>query len=168
MYHGKIHVMSFGLGGNHGDGVSDSGNTFTSSWYLSSPEQFLECIPGHYEPKEVDGCLVVDKRAVLDQRPGLAYRAPMCNATLQDGQTDRFRDIGKIEDSVVLKAFADGEAQQRSSAALAAVSLVASDEPAPLDFISPVAYVAWWRKHGARVGVLHCEPTPHIEWSDEV
>ncbi len=62
-YHGKLHVMSCGLGGNQGDGVSDSGNTFTSSWYLSSPEQFLECIPGHYDPSEVDGCLVVDKRS---------------------------------------------------------------------------------------------------------
>jgi hypothetical protein len=159
--------VSFGLGGNDADRVSDSGNTFTSSWYLNSPEQFLECIPGHYDPSEVDGCLVVDKRAVLDRKPGLAYRAPMCKATLHDGETDRFRDIREIEDSIVLKAFADGDAQQRTLAALAAVSLVPNDEPAPLDFISPVAYAAWWRKHGAHVGVLHCEPTPHIEWATE-
>jgi hypothetical protein len=45
------------------------------------------------------------------------------------------------------------------------VSVVTSDEPAPLDYLSPVAYAAWWRKHGARVGVLRCEPTPRIQWA---
>ncbi len=48
----------------------------------------------------------------------------MCRATLHDGETDRFRDIGKIEDSLVLKAFAEGDGAQRTLAALAAVSLV--------------------------------------------
>jgi hypothetical protein len=165
MHHGKMKIMSFGLGGNSGEGVSDSGGCFSSSWYLSSPDQFFECIPEYYSPREVDGCLVVDKRAVLEERPGLAYRSPMSKATLQDGQTRRFRDIGDIEDSIVLKAFAEGDSTQRGLAALAAVSLVTSDEPAPLDYLSPVAYAAWWRKHGARVGVLRCEPTPRIQWA---
>ena len=48
-HHGKLHVMSFGLGGNHGDGVSRSGNTYSSSWYLGSPEEFVEAIPSHYD-----------------------------------------------------------------------------------------------------------------------
>ena len=39
---GKLHVMSFGLGGNHGDGVSSSGNTYSSSWYLTGPDEFVE------------------------------------------------------------------------------------------------------------------------------
>jgi hypothetical protein len=165
MYHGRIHVMSFGLGGNHGDGVSNSGNTFTSSWYLNSPEQFVECIPGHYDPSEVDGCMVIDKREVLDSNPGLAFRSPMCRAKLTEDQVDRFSEVG-AGDSLILRAFAQGDATQRTLAALAAVSLQPSAEPGPLDYVSPVTSAAWWRKHGARVGVLHCEPTPRIEWAE--
>jgi hypothetical protein len=56
---------------------------------------------------------------------------------LHDGEISRFRDIGNIEDSIVLKAFADGDGAQRTLAALAAVSLVMYDELAPLDFVSP-------------------------------
>jgi len=166
-HYGKIKIMCFGLGGNYGEGVSDSGNPFSSSWYLDGPDAFLRSIPGHYDPREVDGCLVVDKRELLDAKPGLAYRSPMCKATLHDGEINRFRDFGNVADSLVLHAFAQGDSQQRGLAALAAVSLVANGEPAPLDFLSPVAYAAWWRKRGARVGVLRCEPAPHIEWVEE-
>ena len=166
MYHGKIHVMSFGLGGNHGDGVSNSGNTFTSSWYLNSPDEFVKAIPGHYDPSEVDGCVIIDKREVLDKNPGLAYRSPMCKAKLSENQVDRFSDL-KAGDSLILRAFAEGDATQRTLAALAAVSLQPSAEPGPLDYVSPVTFAAWWRKHGARVGVLRCEPTPRIEWAEE-
>jgi hypothetical protein len=60
----------------------------------------------------------------------------MCKATLED-EISRFRDIGNIEDSIILKAFAEGNDAQRSLAALAAVSLVPNDEPGPLDFLSP-------------------------------
>jgi hypothetical protein len=163
-YHGKIHVMSFGLGGNHGDGVSDSGNTFTSSWYLNSPDEFVKLIPGHYDPAEVDGCLVVDKREVLDKNPGLAFRSPMCKAKLSENQVDRFSDLGS-GNSPILQAFAQGDATQRTLAALAAISLQPSAEPGPLDYVSPVTFAAWWRKHGAHVGVLRCEPAPRIELS---
>ena len=62
MSHGRILVMSFGLGGNAGDGISSDGNTYSSSWYLDGPDAFLRCIPGHYDPAEVDGCIVIDKR----------------------------------------------------------------------------------------------------------
>jgi hypothetical protein len=68
MPYGKLHVMTFGLGGNHGDGISNRGNTFTSSWYLNSPDEFVKAIPGHYHPSEVDGCVVIDKRQVCDRR----------------------------------------------------------------------------------------------------
>jgi hypothetical protein len=108
-YHAQLHVMTFGLSGNHGDGVSNSGNTFTSSWYLGSPDEFIKAIPGHYDPSEVDGCLVVDKREVLDKNPGLAFRSPMCNAKLSENQVDRFSDIG-AGDFLVLRAFAKAAA----------------------------------------------------------
>jgi hypothetical protein len=158
--------MSFGLGGNSGEGISNDGNVYSSSWYLRGPDEFVECIPGHYDPAEVDGCIVIDKRAVLDKQPGLAIRAPMCKATVSEGEVDRFRDIQGVEDSLVLQAFAQGDGQHRGLAALAAVSLAdKSDDPGPLDFVGPVAYAAWWQKRGARVGVLRCEPSPHIEWA---
>jgi hypothetical protein len=164
-HNSKIKVMSFGLGGNHGDGVSSSGNSYSSSWYLGSPDEFVRCIPGHYDPSEVDGCLVIDKREVVDKNPGLAIRSPMCNAKLREDEIDRFSDL-KAGDSLILRAFAEGDATQRTLAALAVISLRPYDEPAPLDYVSPVAYAAWWRKNGARVGVLSCEPTPRIEWAD--
>jgi hypothetical protein len=44
MHNGKIKIMCFGLGGKYGEGVSDSGGSLSSHWYLSSPEQFLKCI----------------------------------------------------------------------------------------------------------------------------
>jgi hypothetical protein len=162
----RIFVMSFGLGGNSGDGVTSAGNAYSSSWYLNGPDEFVRLIPDHYKPCEVDGCLVIDKREVLEATPGLAFRAPMCNARLGEGEIDRFREIQGVEDSVVLQAFAQGDDQQRGLAALAAISIADRGAgPGPLDYVGPVAYAAWWRQHGARVGVLHCEPTPHIEWA---
>jgi hypothetical protein len=166
MKRNRIYVMSFGLGGNSGDGISKDGNVYSSSWYLSGPDEFLTYIPKHYDPSEVDGCLVIDKREVLEKKPGLAFRAPMCKAHLSEGEIDRFKNIQGVENSLVLRAFAQGDGQQRGLAALAAISLAdPSEAPGPLDYVSPIAYAAWWRKHGARVGVLHCEPTPHIEWT---
>jgi hypothetical protein len=162
----RILVMSFGLGGNSGDGISKDGNVYSSSWYLRGPDEFVKLIPAHYEPASVDGCFVIDKRKVLEVSPGLAFRAPMCNARLGEGEIDRFRDIKDVGSSLVLQAFAEGDNQQRSMAALAAISIAdKSKEPGPLDYVGPVAYAAWWRQHDARVGVLHCEPSPHIEWA---
>jgi hypothetical protein len=166
MKDGKLRVMSFGLGGNHGDGVSKDGNSYQSSWYLNGPDEFVDAIPSHYNPAEVDGCLVIDKREAVDKNPGLAVRAPLCDARLGDGAISRFNDKIDGVSSLMLEAFAQGNDQQRSLAAIAAYSLVAKiDGPGPLDYVSPTAYAAWWQQHGARVGVLHCEPEPRIEWA---
>jgi hypothetical protein len=162
----RIFVMSFGLAGNSGNGVTSTGNTYSSSWYLKGPDEFVKLIPDHYDPREVDGCIVVDKREVLEKSPGLAIRAPMCNARLSEGEIDRFREIKDVGSSRVLSAFAQGDGQQRGLAALAAISLAdPSEEPGSLDYVAPAAYAAWWREHGARVGVLRCDPSPHIEWA---
>jgi hypothetical protein len=162
----RILVMSFGLGGNYGDGVGEDGNNYSTTWYLDGPDAFLRRIPDHYDPREVDGCLVIDKREVLEKSPGLAIRSPMCKASLGEGEIDRFRDIKDVGSSLVLQAFAQGDGQQRGLAALAVVSIAdRSKEPGSLDFVGPVAYAAWWAKRGARIGVLRCEPAPHIEWA---
>ena len=162
----RIFVMSFGLGGNSGDGITKHGNTYSSSWYLNGPDEFVKLIPDHYDPSEVDGCIVIDKREALEKSASLAFRSPMCDARLAEGEIDRFNDIPSVEGSLVLQAFAHGDGTQRSLAALAAYSLTANiDGPGPLDYVGPVAYAAWWQRHGARIGVLRCEPTPRIEWA---
>jgi hypothetical protein len=90
----------------------------------------------------------------------------MCDARLGDGEITRFNDKVERISSMMLQAFAQGNDQQRSLAAIAAYSLMAKiDGPGPLDYVSPAAYAAWWQRHGARVGVLRCEPSPHIEWA---
>jgi hypothetical protein len=71
----RIFVMSFGLGGNSGDGITKPGNVYTSSWYLKGPDEFVSLIPEHYHPGEVDGCLVIDKREALEARPGRLSRS---------------------------------------------------------------------------------------------
>src|SRR5262249_35755922 len=120
------------------------------------------------DPAEVDGCLIIDKRAVLEEKPGLAYRSPMCNATLGDNGISRFRHNPEVADSLVLQAFAQGNSTHQMLASLAAVSIHSQDdEPAPLDFVGPALYAAWWRQRGASIGVLRCEPTPHIERAEE-
>src|SRR5262245_30205504 len=68
----RIFVMCFGLAGNHGNGVSADGNSFSTSWYLRGPDEFVKCVGEHYKPSEVDGCIIIDNRAVLEERPGLA------------------------------------------------------------------------------------------------
>jgi hypothetical protein len=85
---------------------------------------------------------------------------------LSENEVDRFSDL-RAGDSLVLRAFAQGDGTQRTLAALAALSLQPSAEPGPLDYVSPVTFAAWWRNYGARVGVLRCEPTPRIEWAEE-
>jgi hypothetical protein len=88
----------------------------------------------------------------------------MCDARLADGEITRINDKVEGISTMMLQTFAEGNDQQRSLAAIAAYSRMAKiDGPGPLDYVSPDAYAAWWQKHGAQVGVLHCKPEPHIE-----
>jgi hypothetical protein len=90
----------------------------------------------------------------------------MCDAGLGDGEISRFNDKMDGASTMMLAAFAQGNDQQRSLVAIAACSLVAKiDGSGSLDYVSPAVYAAWWQQHGARVGVLRCEPSPHIEWA---
>jgi hypothetical protein len=135
MKDGKLHVMSFGLGGNHGDGVSKDGNSYQSSWFLNGPDEFVEAIPGRYDPAEVNSYLVIDKREVVDKNPGLTTRAPLRDARLGAGEISRFNDKFHGVSTLMLHAFAQGNVQQRSLPAIAAYSLVAKiDGPGPLDY----------------------------------
>jgi hypothetical protein len=106
-------------------------------------------------------------RAALEAKPGLAFNEPLCNPWLGEGEIDRFRELRHVENSLVLRAFAEGDGTQRMLAALAAISIHGAANPGPLDYVGPIGFAAWWRQHGASVGILHCEPTPHIEWSEQ-
>jgi hypothetical protein len=164
---GQIRVMAFGLGGNRGEGISANGNTYSTSWYLMSPDEFLKAIPNHYEPAEVDGCIIVDMRAALEAKRGLALREPLCNPRLGNGEIDRVRELPHLENSIVRRAFAAGDGTQRMLAALAAISIHGDANPGPLDYVGPIGFAAWWSQHGASIGILRCEPTPRIEWCEQ-
>src|SRR5262249_30241574 len=112
--------MCFGLAGNHGEGVSADGNSYSTSWYLKGPDEFLKCVGENYKPDEVDGCIIIDKRAALEERPGLAVIQPLVSAKLEGDEIDRLRERhSHIEDSIILQAMAHGDNQQRGLAALA-------------------------------------------------
>lgn len=164
----KLMIMSFGLGGNSGDGVSADGNRFSSSWYLRDPDEFVRYIgrdaKGYgYDPASVDGCIVLDKRAILREHPSYALLSPMLDVRLPAGTIDRLADHG-AKDSMVLHAFAHGDSTQRGLAALAHATIDnQSEQPGPMDYVSMDAYVDWWASRGARVGVVKLNPA-RIEW----
>ena len=83
-------LMSFGNGGNSGYILSPDGTSCTSSWY-ARPDDLQHYIDdGHYPPEKMECCLLLNKRAVLDKKPGLAITSPMCDAKLKDGEEDTF------------------------------------------------------------------------------
>jgi hypothetical protein len=140
----KYLIMSFGLGGNGADGI-DGKNRFHSSWYIGPEELPRYLVPGHYDPVEMEGCLLIDKRAVLEERPGLAFSAPMCNPELKDEETDRLFDRDYMKDEFTLTLL-----REFSRAGWGAV--IASGAVGGLDYVSPALFAAWWQDKGARVG----------------
>lgn len=140
----KYYVMSFGLGGNGAEGI-ENGNLFHSSWYIGPEELQRYLVPEHYDPESMEGCMLIDKRAVLENNPGLAFRSPMCNPRLRDDETDRLFDRSYLKDD-----FAVTLLREFAKAGWGAV--IASGAVGGLDFVSPAAYVGWWRDKGARIG----------------
>lgn len=142
-------IMGFGFGGNHGDGFDANGHVFSSSWYLR-PEQLQQYISnGHYPADQMEGCILIDKRAVLQERPGLSIDAPMVNLKLADADVSRAADrLDHPAARLVMSAIAEN---QPGIGVLAAKALI---DPTyiGLDYVSPAAYVAWWRAHGATIG----------------
>jgi hypothetical protein len=106
-------------------------------------------------------------RAALEAKPGLVFREPLYNPRLGNGEIDRFREPPHLENSIVLRAFAAGDGMQRILAAVAAISIHGDANPGPLDYVRPIGFTAWWSQHGASIGILRCEPTPHIEWCEQ-
>ena len=114
MKRNRIFVMSFGLGGNSGDGVTKDGNTYSSSWYLSGPDEFVKLIPGHYDPAEVDGCIVIDKH-----EPG-GYVTPYEAAGEDATYISRIREDATVENGLSMWIVSDN---LRKGAALNAIQI---------------------------------------------
>lgn len=140
----KYLIMSFGLGGNGAKGIAGK-NWFDSSWYIG-PDQLQRHIDsGNYPSAEIEGCILIDKCQVLEDRPGLAFSSPMCNLQLKDGETDRLFDRDYIKDELVLSLL-------REFAKCGWGAVIASGSVGGLDYVSPAAYVAWWQDKGAKIG----------------
>src|SRR5205823_1607301 len=105
----------------------------------------------------VEGGYVLDKRAALEKRPGLAVLSPMCRGDLAAGQRDPF---GGAEGSLVARAIASDP--ENPASGLARLALAAPHCGA-FDDVAPDIFAAWWRAHGARVGRRLGE---EIVWED--
>jgi len=137
--------MSFGLGGNLANGISKHGHSYTSSWYLEPDELQQYINNGRYPAEEMEGCWLVDKRAVVLQQPGLAFKSPMPNPELVNDEQDEFLAREYLKDPLI-QAMVSEFAKGGGAAA------VASGMVGGLDYVSPTAYVAWWELKGARIG----------------
>src|SRR5206468_2612074 len=105
----------------------------------------------------VEGGYVLDKRAALEARPGLAVLSPMCKSNLAAGERDPFRGV---ESSIVARSIASEP--ENPACDLARLAL-AAPECGAFDDVAPDVFTDWWRTHGARVGRRFGEV---IVWED--
>jgi hypothetical protein len=143
-YERRLMVLGRGLAGCSGEGKGSS-----ITYYDSRLRPYFgELLEGGY---------VVDKREVLEERPGLAVLSPMCDGGLPLGAVDEFKSA---EGSLVAQAIASGgEGSFRDLARLA----LAAPRCGAFDFVAADVYAAWWKDHGARVGRRVGEV---IRWDD--
>jgi hypothetical protein len=151
-------LIYFGLGG-HGIELYEPDETVCSPYsHLSgyeSPESFERRITkGDYDNTDLRNCPVLDKRAVLDQHPGLAWSSPMTSARVPDGEVEQC----PMPDPLIARAL-------EGSFGVLAVAKLANPQWTGLDTVSIPQYVAWWVAHGARYGTMSADGT-HIEWHD--
>jgi hypothetical protein len=144
-YNPELQTLERGLGGCHGHGLHHDGNTYTISMYDSR----LSCYYGDL----AEGGFVIDKKAVLETRPGLAVSSPLCDPRLTEDEVDRLADH-VTKDSFLLNTFCnEPDSGFHGVACLAKASLASPDkEPGAFDHVSPAALARWWASRGARVG----------------
>lgn len=141
----KYFLMSFGLGGNGADGIDNHGNKFHSSWYIGPDELDKYITPEHYDPEAMEGCILLDKRAVLEDKPSLAFTSPMVSLDLKDNETNRLFDREYMKDSMTMTLLAEFAKSGWGA-------IIASGAVGGLDYVSLPAFIAWWVDKGARVG----------------
>jgi hypothetical protein len=133
-YAQRLVVLQLALGGVSGH--TTDGSTITYYDRRLAP----------YYGELIDGGYILDKRASLRARPGLAVLSPMCKGDLAAGRRDRF---GGAEGSIVAQAIA-GE-PENPACGLARLAL-AAPQCGAFDDVAPDLFADWWRAHGARVG----------------
>ena len=153
----QAHLLWFGLGGHvidftsssdyvQPDGTVAGPNKCTLSGY-DSPESFERSLKEGKKSTvgSLAGVPVLDKRAILREKPSLAIRAPLLDVSVKDGEIDRF----DAKTARNMLPFMDSGF--RGMAALGIVG-AKGDGPGPLDSVSVRDYIAWWSKNGARTG----------------
>ena len=133
-YEQRLVVLQIGLGGVSGH-MTDGGTV-----------TFYDRRLAPYYGELVEGGYVLDKRAALEARPGLAVLSPMCKGSLAAGQRDPFCGA---EGSIVAQAIASEP--ENPACGLARLAL-AAPECGAFDDVAPDVFADWWRAHGARVG----------------
>lgn len=147
-----------GLVGWHGDRWEESSHSSISAGAFGYDDE-----PHAREYPIAHGALVLDKRAVLEQRPGLAFSSPLPDGKLAAGQIDRLDTRG----SMVAAAFTAPDAPRNAFGDLlglaAAVRIARPAMAGPLDRVGLADFAAWWRFHGARVGFWNAERNA-VDW----
>lgn len=147
----KVALVSFGLGGHSEDYHREGGSA-----HLSGYDK-----PDDWKPDEgVDysTAVVIDKRDILEINPGLAFRSPLVNPATQG--VDKFH-------TNLLGSIIAGEMAARSGLVAACIAIHATtpeDAPGPFDRVGVPEYTAWWKSHGAKVGIVNAQG--RIAWED--
>jgi hypothetical protein len=160
-------LVFFGLAGHcielapYMEGTLNYGQGSLSGY--DNPERFeKELASGHYADYELEGALVIDKRAVLEENPGLSWKSPMCSVSIVDDL-----EIKRCPEVDPIMASAMRGNQFGTLIAMQAIGYGKEKptDPGLLDDISPRAYCRWWHKYGARLGQIR---NNSIVWDIEV
>lgn len=111
---------------------------------------------GDYTQYDLDGAVVIDKRAVLEDRPGLCIASPLFNAELKPNE------IRKLDRSAfLLTVFAESD-QFGEFGSLSRLAIGDKDFNG-LDYVGIAVYTTIWRNWGAFIGVLR---GGQVQWEE--
>lgn len=144
-------LIEFGLGGHRIEYAPRAGYGQCSCSGYESPESFERREASCNDPENIpDGIPVIDKRAVLEQRPGLAWSEPMVDTGLAPSQVDACPSPS----SLMAAAMVGSPGNQFGAMLVGHRAAKGSNpnEPGPLDSIAVIDSVNRWRSHGAQIG----------------
>ena len=142
-----IRIVSFGLAGH----IEESLNCTLSGY--DSPEIWKP-----REDSDYTKAMVIDKRALLESSPSLAYLSPMVDCALTGQDVDPCpAPSAMLEKAIEPSAYGGMLALHKAVTS-------ATKEPGPLDSISPEAFAKWWQEKGARMGAVREDG--RIVWND--
>ncbi len=157
-------LICFGLGGHSVDTAETWKDKTRVKGHTSgydSPESFERALSrgekAEYPP--LANVPVLDKRQVLRQKPMLSLSSPLIDVDLKDGEISRI-------DADAAQNMLPGLSGGFDTLAAAAIAHAGKPEPGPLDSISVLAYLRWWKDRGARLGRMD-ESGMRIVWEDQ-